>query len=303
MSNQPVVSIVITTKNEEKHIGNCLDAIFSQSSINFTYEVFVIDNFSTDNTEKISKQYPVDFHLCGPERNAQRNYGLLNLANGDYLIWIDADHIIHPLLIECCVHYMQSSPNTASLMLPEIILGSSLFAKSRRFERQFYEGTPIDGSRFIRADSFKKCGGFSSEWLHGPDDWDLDLSLKKFGNIELLKTYKSSGEKFRDKIIDQFNIDPDLYPVAKLHNESNLTLRTHLRKKAHYSADFEKYIQKWGVNHPSIKKQIGLKYRYITVFFENGKWRLILQHPILFLTVLFNKTLVGAVFLMNRRKP
>lgn len=51
------VSIIVRTKNEERWIASCLDAVFSQDYKNF--EVIVVDDKSTDGTIPIAKQYPV----------------------------------------------------------------------------------------------------------------------------------------------------------------------------------------------------------------------------------------------------
>ncbi len=53
----PKVSIIIRTKNEEKWIGKCLEAIFGQTYKDF--EVVVVENGSTDRTPAILKQFPV----------------------------------------------------------------------------------------------------------------------------------------------------------------------------------------------------------------------------------------------------
>lgn len=295
------VSIVITTKNEEFHIENCLSSIFTQILTNIDIEVIIVDNFSIDRTEIISKKFPVQFYQIGPERNIQRNFGLLEKAKGDYLVWIDADHIIHPLLIESCTKYLNIHSDVVALMVPEVILGNSFYSKTRRFERQFYEGTVIDGSRFIRSSVFRSIGGFSNEWLHGPDDWDLDLKLLKYGDIHLLKIFGDCGEQFSKLMIERFNINPNKYPISKFHNESSLTLINHLKKKKHYSSNFNQYIKNWGENHPSIKKQLGFYYRFFIVFFENGKWKLILNNPILFCGILFNKFLTGIIFYIYKK--
>lgn len=300
ISEKKLVSIVVTTKNEEFHIENCLRAIFNQKLSTTRIEVIVVDNFSTDRTKELAKKFPIRFFSVGPERNVQRNFGMLQQAKGEYLVWIDADHIIHPLLIEQCTIYMESNKEISALMVPEIILGTSYFSRVRRFERQFYEGTVIDGSRFIRAAAFISAGGFSSEWLHGPDDWDLDLKLSNYGPIRLLKKYGECGNKFEKFMNEEFKLDPKDYPIGKFHNESTLTLKRHLKKKIHYSSDFQKYIDYWGNTNPSVRKQVGISYRYFGVFFENKKWKLVLKHPILYLSVLLNKFLTGIVYIVNR---
>ena len=53
----PKVSIIIRTKNEERWIDHCLQAVFNQKEINF--EVIIIDNYSSDKTLEKIKKYPV----------------------------------------------------------------------------------------------------------------------------------------------------------------------------------------------------------------------------------------------------
>lgn len=53
----PLVSIIIRTKNEERWITLCLNAVFSQSYKNF--EVIIIDNNSTDSTLARLKEFSI----------------------------------------------------------------------------------------------------------------------------------------------------------------------------------------------------------------------------------------------------
>lgn len=54
---QPLVSIIIRTKNEERWITPCLRAVFNQSYKNI--EVVVVDNASTDRTLRRAQEFPV----------------------------------------------------------------------------------------------------------------------------------------------------------------------------------------------------------------------------------------------------
>ena len=55
--SNPMVSIIIRTKNEERWIPSCLRAVFDQSYTNF--EVILVDNESEDKTVKRAKEFPV----------------------------------------------------------------------------------------------------------------------------------------------------------------------------------------------------------------------------------------------------
>jgi len=48
------ISIVLTTKNEEKNIASLLESLMNQEE---PYEVLVVDSDSTDRTQKIVKEY------------------------------------------------------------------------------------------------------------------------------------------------------------------------------------------------------------------------------------------------------
>ena len=52
-----MISIIIRTKNEERWIGSCLEAVFSQTRKDF--EVILVDNVSTDKTVDKAANYGV----------------------------------------------------------------------------------------------------------------------------------------------------------------------------------------------------------------------------------------------------
>jgi rhamnosyltransferase len=55
MKKNPLVSIIIRTKNEERWLTPCLSSIFSQKYKNI--EVIVVDNYSTDKTVEVAKSF------------------------------------------------------------------------------------------------------------------------------------------------------------------------------------------------------------------------------------------------------
>jgi glycosyltransferase involved in cell wall biosynthesis len=289
----PLVSIVVTTKNEESNIFNCLTSIKNQSYRNI--EVIVVDNYSTDRTREIALDFQVNFYEFGPERSAQRNLGMINKSKGKYLIYVDADMLLTRGLIEECVKQVQESKSSA-LYIPEIVLGKTLFARVRRFERQFYDGSSIDATRFFTKEIIDRVGGFDELlFKYGSgEDWDLDKRIKKEGKVTQLRL----GNPYEiDEWLSQFSYHAGVFLDEKwqgiLHNESEDKLLSYLKKKRYYARGFVGYINKWGKNDPDIKRQFGWKFRLILVFFQNGMWKITLLNPFFYLMVLILKILVG----------
>ena len=294
MENKDKVSIVITTKNEEKNIEKCLESIKLQ-----TYkevEIIVVDNNSEDNTKKISSRYTKKVFNKGPERSVQRNFGMIEKAGGKYVMFVDADMILSPSLVKECVEGMKQG--FLAMHIPEIVLGKSYFSKVRRFERSFYDGTVIDGARFFVKKDFVKVGGFD-EALSGPEDWDIDKKIKKIGKIGLLNAVERVNNWKMTSFIKDNGVNPVDY-CCIYHNESEFKLKKYLDKKGYYAKSFEAYKNKWK-NDEDIKKQLGFYYRFFGVFIENGKWKKLISHPSLTFGMYFLRFLVGVKFMMRKK--
>jgi glycosyltransferase involved in cell wall biosynthesis len=272
------ISIIITTKNEAKNIVSCLESVKKQTYPQNQLEIIVVDNNSTDNTKELAKKYTDKVFDKGPERSAQRNFGVQQ-SKGEYFLYLDADMILHPDVIQECVGTIQNSKfkiqnfNLLALYIPEIIMGTSFWCKVRRFERSFYDATCIDCVRFIQKEAFLNVGGFD-EAMSGPEDWDLDRKIRQIGKVALIKN-----------------------PVY--HNEAEFNLKKYLNKKGYYAQSFDKYINKWGKDDGEVKKQLGFYYRFIGVFIENGKWKKLVLHPILISGMYWLRIMVGVKFLLR----
>lgn len=300
---QPLVSVVVTTRNEEKNIENCLKSIRFQTYPHI--EAIVVDNSSTDRTREIAFRYADQVVIKGPERSAQRNYGMIHLSHGEYVMYVDADMILAPMLIQSCVGHARRT-GASALHVPETVLGTRYFSRVRRFERGFYDGTPIDGARFFHRETFTKIGGFDEAlFVKGSgEDWDIDKKIKQVGRIELLPAtagHSGNGRWLFSEFVQSRGVKfrPDY--VGIYHNESEFRFLPYLRKKSYYSLGFDGYIAKWGCDDPDIRRQFGPVYRYWTVFTEHGKWRRLVLHPVLAAGMFFLRLMVGLVYVCRRR--
>lgn len=90
------ISVVILTKNSQKHLNNCINSVVKQKYDNF--EVVVVDAKSTDNTEMILLTYKkycfVPFNIISvpPETSIgkARQIGVDN-STGDIIAFVDSD--------------------------------------------------------------------------------------------------------------------------------------------------------------------------------------------------------------------
>src|SRR5690606_5300974 len=89
------LSVIIITKNEEAHIGACLD------SVAFADEIIVVDSGSGDRTCAIAREKGArvvetsDWPGFGPQKNRA-----LDLATQDWVLSVDADERVTPELAQ-----------------------------------------------------------------------------------------------------------------------------------------------------------------------------------------------------------
>ena len=267
VKDEPLVSVLIATKNEEKTIENCLRSVMVQTFKNI--ELIVVDNFSEDCTVEIARKFGAKVYLKGPERSVQRNYGA-NVSSGEYLIYLDADMILSPTVIEDCVEKCDVD-RVDALYVPERIVGEGFWIKVRNFERSFYTGTVVDAVRFVRKDLFERVDGFD-ESLVGPEDWDFDRRVRRISQTGVA--------------------DAPLY-----HNEGRFNMKRYLKKKNYYSNGIKNYVKKWGHNDKETTKQLGVWYRLLGVFVEKDKWKKLIRNPLYAIAMYYLRLRVAASYL------
>ncbi|MEZ8675357.1 glycosyltransferase family 2 protein [Vibrio cyclitrophicus] len=117
MSTKPLVSIVIRTLNEEKHLVELLNVIKKQDTNDFDIETVVIDSGSTDKTLNIAKEYGCRITFIKKEEftfGKSLNDGC-DFANGDYLVFVSGHcipvdkywikNLVTPLVDKCSYTY------------------------------------------------------------------------------------------------------------------------------------------------------------------------------------------------------
>lgn len=258
-------------------------------------EVVVVDNNSTDDTCTIAKSLGATVVTYGPERSAQRNYGIGQIASGEVIIYLDADMTPTASLFQACLEAL--SDGVVALHIDEMVLGNSYLARIRRFERSFYSGTVIDGVRCFRREDFNRLGGFDESLPPGPEDWDLDLRFAAIGKVRLVENSGGSLGPIAEDVLAITKTSAPTDYVGILHNESRLSLSEYLAKKSYYFSGLTAYVAKWGRSHPVVRAQVSPRNRLFGVFLRPGTLMRFLSKPHLAIGVFSIRLLVAWRFL------
>jgi glycosyltransferase involved in cell wall biosynthesis len=175
--NNPLVSVIIPTKNSFSHFEKCLLSVKNQTYQNI--EIIVVDNHSTDDTVKIAQKFTKRVYVQGPERATQVNYGV-SRAKGKYVYYTGSDITVEPDLISQAVSACENNKADAVyLNILTDIKNPNIWQKVRALERRCYFKEPgMSGARFWRKNVFEKLGGF--EGLLG-DEIEFQTRLDEAG--------------------------------------------------------------------------------------------------------------------------
>ena len=113
-----IVSIVVPCYNGEQFVGQFCDTIIKQTYKNI--QLIIVNDGSTDETEKELKKYEdelesvlTEYIYVKKENGGQAsaiNAGL-KYVNGEYLMWIDIDDLMHPYHVEKKKNYLEMHPD------------------------------------------------------------------------------------------------------------------------------------------------------------------------------------------------
>lgn len=117
-SVKPLVSIIMPTYNASQFIQESIESIISQTYEN--WELFIVNDCSTDSTEKIIKYFSARdtrIHLIQRNTNGGRPSIAKNTAlpyiQGVYLAFLDSDDLWLNSKLEIQVKYMMNNPDYA----------------------------------------------------------------------------------------------------------------------------------------------------------------------------------------------
>lgn len=197
----PLVSCCIITYNHAPYIKQAIESVLNQKH-NYTFEIIIADDCSTDGTLEITKEYqrkyPSTIRLISQPVNAgpAKNFmGLLIAATGKYIAYLEGDdYWNNELKLQKQIGFLEEHPDY-SICFSNVL---ESFSEDLNDQRNFLHGgsgskisTNIDDllyENYIQTASvvFKnKLFHYFPDWYANlmPGDWPLHILNAQFGKI------------------------------------------------------------------------------------------------------------------------
>lgn len=187
-------SILIANYNNGRYLQEAIDSVLSQTYTN--WEVILVDDYSTDNSEEIYNKYKLDtrFHIYFNEKNRGCGYTkrrCVELANGELCGFLDPDDKLETNALELMVQKYKAYPN-CSLIYSTLYLWDATTNSKSILEDV---GAIADDETFLTSSNhivsqfavFKKAFYNNTkgidESLSSAVDFDLYVKLEEFGEL------------------------------------------------------------------------------------------------------------------------
>jgi glycosyltransferase involved in cell wall biosynthesis len=199
-NNHSLISFIIPAHNEQAVLDATLtQLIASANEVKCEYEIIVVDDASTDLTGEIAQTHGaklvrVEYRQIAATRNAGARH-----ANGNILIFIDADTLVGPATLAAAMTALDSGVTAGGATVhfdADVGLLGRLFVGSWNTVSRIM-GYAAGCFIFTRHDAFITIGGFDEQYFASEEIW-LSRSLKRVGRLVILPEHViTSARKVR----------------------------------------------------------------------------------------------------------
>ena len=188
-------SIIVPVYNEPEHLRECLSALLAESRSES--DVIVVDDASTDQTPAVASQLGVRLFRLGKNSGpaAARNYGARH-SEGDILLFVDADVVVAPGVVNRVIAVLHSNPDVAAVFgsYDSRPRAQGVVSQYRNLLHHFvHQHGRMEASTFwagcgaIRRPVFEAVGGFDeihagTRFGRSMEDIELGYRLRRAGH-------------------------------------------------------------------------------------------------------------------------
>jgi len=237
----PYVSLLVAAKNEEAVIGNLVKNLCSLEYPEHRYEVWIVDDNSTDTTPQLLAQLAQEYdNLKVLRREAQASGGksgalnqVLPLSKGEVVAVFDADaQVSSDMLVRVIPLFQRENVGAVQVRKAIANQNENFWTKGQMVEMAVdtyfqQQRTAIGGigelrgnGQFVRRKALVSCGGWNEETI--TDDLDLTFRLH----------------------LDNWDIDCMLYPAVEEEGVTSTLALWHQRSRW-AEGGYQRYLDYW----------------------------------------------------------
>ncbi|MBI4648704.1 MAG: glycosyltransferase family 2 protein [Bacteroidia bacterium] len=243
------LSIIICTYNRDKFIADALNSLAAQSLNKQEYEVIVVNNNCTDNTENICRKFATAHPELNFRHDTEKTQGLssarnkgISISTGKFIAFIDDDAITEKTYAENIVIAFEKYPEYHAIggkVLPiypdrhepvwmskyiqGVVSKVDLGEEFSEFKKKY----PVGCNMAFRKEIFEELGEFNTELLLRNDDKYIFLKLKRNNKRTL----------YAPNVVVHHNIDAyrmEYSFIKKLSKQIGSTERVRLKTEPFY---------------------------------------------------------------------
>lgn len=227
------VSVIVTTYNHARYLGEALASIAAQSRP--ANEIIVVDDGSSDHPEAVVARFAgVEIiHQHNQGLSAARNTGL-RAARGDYVLFLDADDRLTDIALETLVRRMAAHPDCGFVYGAYRLFGTDPDWRKdcalRPIGRDPYQTLltqnciGMHGTVLYRRDGLTAIGGFDTT-LPACEDYDVYLRMAQSHGVscgpEVLAEYRQHGSNMSSDLARMNNAVWMVLDKQKARAETN----------------------------------------------------------------------------------
>ena len=237
MERKPFFSVVIPTYNRAGLILKTLNTVLSQTYQ--SYEIIVVDDASTDDTEQIleplvrTQKIRYIKHDQNYERAKSRNTGMENAA-GDFLTFLDSDDLMYPTNLEDAASFIKANPEVRLFHnLYQLVDEDGRILCKYDFPSLADPLQAITGGNFLASmgafvhrDIFQKYSFDTSSILTGSEDWDFWLRVVPYYKPGRINKVNSGQVQHGARSVNHMELSElqsrFAYLTAKISNDPEL---------------------------------------------------------------------------------
>ena len=190
------VSVIVATYNCERYVSRAIRSLIDQSFTKNDYEIIVVDDGSTDNTEQILKSFGDWIKVISLSENKGLPYACnegIRRALSKYVVRVDADDYVHEDLLMVEYLYLSLNEHLDAVACDYYVVDD----KERIIARRNAEIDPIACGIMFKKDNLVTIGLYDEKFLI-LEEIDLRVRYLQRFNIQCIELplYRYRAHKY-----------------------------------------------------------------------------------------------------------